>query len=478
MKLTDAHGGLTAPGIAGELQMAAGHAQGGWLGIGTKARWRSDGQLQRVGGFDGASFSEKPLGGAQSGQPAVAAEGMTETEHEMHLLWCELLGRRDIGLDDNFFDLGGYSLLAMRLLSSIELRMGKKVQPASLIELPTVRGLSALADRSKGQNALLRLRPGTGGPGVFFIHDIDGEVLLYRNLAMRLNARHPVYALRPHGDDSMPILHTRLSEMADHYVKQIRDVQPEGPYILAGLCAGGELAFEVACRLQHQGQRIAALALLESAHASAALRPQLLSQRRLSRLMHELNAGNGGTVLTRVMQGTLTMLRKTLSVVRYELGARLDQTRQDAQLRRLRRTLDEGSRPGAGSFRATVRQVIAYAQKTAQVHGRLIGDVLLLRAKSGDGTQGDQPFVEIFADPLFGWATAVDGKVVVADVEGGHSSMLQEPFVGSTQSVLQAYIDAALTVAHQPQPAPLSSTSIQAGSPNGELPLARDLAET
>lgn len=476
LKVTDACGQLSASGIAGDLQMLISSSAGQWMATGTRARWRSDGQLQYLGGFGGASFAGQAVETPQTNLSLFTAPAMTSTEREMLGLWCDLLGRSDIGLDDNFFDLGGYSLLAMSLIAKIEVGMGKRLQPASLLEHPTVRRLSALVERSKGQNALLRLRAGTGGPGIFFIHDIDGEVLLYRNLAMRLDARHAIYVLRPHGDEEMPILHTRLSEMADHYVEQIRQVQPTGPYILAGLCVGGELAFEVACRLQAQGQRIAALALLESAHNSAVPRPRLLLQRRLERLKRELNATEHSNALSHLAYGALAVARKALSVMRYEIGSRIAQVRLDGQLRRLQKSLDMGRRPDPGERIPTVRQVVSHAQRTARVHGRLAGDALLLRATNGDGTQADQPFVDLFADPLFGWANGVQGKVVVADVDGGHSSMLQEPFVASAYVVLQAYIDQALSTDQHPQPSSHASASDTPGAATWNLQRSPDPA--
>jgi amino acid adenylation domain-containing protein len=478
LKLTDTHGRQTPPGIAGDLQVLVPGGQNRWQSTGTRARWRNDGQLQYLDGFGGTTFAETPVAWpARRPAPAPSLE-MTAAEREMHRLWCELLDRSDIDLDDNFFDLGGHSLLAMALVAKIEERMGKKIQPANLLESPSLRRLSALVERINGQTSLLMLRAGTGGTGIFFIHDIDGEVLLYRNLAMRLHTRHPIYALRPHGDDGLPILHTRLSEMADHYVKQIRTVQPEGPYILAGLCAGGDIAFEVACRLQAQGHRIATLALLESAHATAALRPQLVSLRRLARLKREFHESDGGNALARAAHGAMAMASKALSVLRYEVGSRVTKVKLDAQLRRLQRTLDAGKRPAPGSSMPTVRQIISRAQRTALNHDRLAGDVLLLRARSGNGTQGDQPFVELFADPLFGWANAIDGRVVVADVDGGHSSMLQEPFVASAHAVLQAYIDAALATSQSPQFHTPASVGSSPGTAMQDLQQPRDLAQT
>lgn len=477
LKVTDAQGRQTAPGIAGELMALSPGGEGQWQATGTRARWSSTGELLRLGGFVGASSGAQPLAPPRA-TPAVDARPMTDTERVMHRLWCELLGRDDVGLDDDFFDLGGYSLLAMSLVAQIDVRLGRKILPANLLESPTVRRLSALVDRSKGQGSLLKLRAGTGGPGVFFIHDIDGEVLLYRNLAMRLDTRHPVYALRPLGDDDLPMLHTRIAEMADHYAEQICREQPQGPYILAGLCAGGTIAFEVALRLQARGERIATLALFEATHAKAALRPQLLSQHRLGRLSEALQLPGDSGLVSRVTHTALTLARKGLSLVRYEVRYRIDQAILNARIRRFQKTLDAGKRPPAHLPRPTVRQIIRHAQATAPEHGRLAVDAILLRATKGDGTTGDQPFVEIFVDPSFGWRSVVDGHVTVADVEGGHSSMLQEPFVESTTSVMQAYIDASLAKAGNSSLQRSSNHEATPGTISLPMPESRDLART
>ena len=453
LELIDPLGDRVAPGIAGELRLRMPGGQEGWQMIGTRARWRLDGQLQLLAGFAGATFPPPTSDLAQVVQSATAPTGVTETERDMHALWCELLGRTDFGLDDNFFDLVGYSLLAMALVSKIEVRMGRKIQPASLIEFPTVRGLSNLIDRHKAQSSLLRLRSGAGGPGVFFIHDIDGEVLPYRNLAMRLDPRHAVYALRPHGDDTLPILHTRLLDMAEHYVNLIREVQPEGPYILAGLCVGGVLAFKVAIRLREQGQQIAALAMIESAHASAVERPHLAAKRRLDRLKQELYPVDGQRgAVGRLIHAAGALVSKVLSAARFEVTSRMARAKLHARIRSLQVILDAGGRPAAGSAIPTVREVISYAQRSRHAQLRYEGDALLIRAKGGDGTLGDQPFVEQFVDPLFGWSNGIAGHVAVADVDGGHSTLLQEPYVASTHAALQAYIDASLATMAQPSP--------------------------
>src|SRR5690606_23372117 len=89
------------------------------------------------------------------------------------------------------------------------------------------------------------IRPGTNGTPIFFVHDGLGEVLLYRSLALLLDPDHPVYGLEPEQAKGR-FLHTTIADMAKAKVARIRTVQATGPYLLAGLCAGGVIAFEVA----------------------------------------------------------------------------------------------------------------------------------------------------------------------------------------------------------------------------------------
>ena len=105
---------------------------------------------------------------------------------------------------------------------------------------------------------------GKTNPPLFLVHDGFGETLLYRNLANKLQPTRAVYGLQPLSKKSYPILHTRIPDMAAFYIEQIRDIQPQGPYLLGGMCAGGVIAFEMALQLQKQGEKIAVLALIDS----------------------------------------------------------------------------------------------------------------------------------------------------------------------------------------------------------------------
>ena len=100
------------------------------------------------------------------------------------------------------------------------------------------------------QDSLVLIRDGRDRPPLFLVHDGDGETMLYRNLALRLKADHAVYGLQPYSRPDVPMAHTRIAEMAAYHIDKMRSVQPRGPYLVGGMCAGGVIAFEIALQLQ------------------------------------------------------------------------------------------------------------------------------------------------------------------------------------------------------------------------------------
>jgi thioesterase domain-containing protein/acyl carrier protein len=187
-------------------------------------------------------------------------------ETQLVTIWQKVLGITGIGVDDNFFELGGHSLLAVRLFAQIENRFGKLLPLATLFQASTVRELAVVL-REEGcreWSSLVAIRSTGSRPPLFCIHAAGANILIYRPLANHLSADQPVYALQALGLDGVTPPLTDVEEMAAHYVKEIRTLQPEGPYYLLGGSFGGLLAFEMAQQLDAQGQRIAMLALLDT----------------------------------------------------------------------------------------------------------------------------------------------------------------------------------------------------------------------
>jgi phthiocerol/phenolphthiocerol synthesis type-I polyketide synthase E len=189
------------------------------------------------------------------------------TSRELSRIWCELLGLETIALDQNFFDLGGDSSLAVRMFSQIEELFGAKLPLATLYEAPTIEELARIVRgevSSSGWSPLVTIQPLGSRPPIFCMHGAGGTVLIYRDLSQHLGLDQPFYGLQSQGlDGDRPPL-TTIEEMAALYVKEIRKTQRHGPYFLAGYCGGGTIAYEVAQQLQEGGEQVAFLALFDT----------------------------------------------------------------------------------------------------------------------------------------------------------------------------------------------------------------------
>jgi amino acid adenylation domain-containing protein len=182
-------------------------------------------------------------------------------------VWEEVLGRRRIGIRDNFFDLGGHSLISARLFPMVERRTGKALPWATLFEAPTIEKFAAVL-RQEGWNpswsSLVAIQPGGSKPPFYVVHGADGEVIEYLGLARFFGKEQPLYALQAQGLDGKKPRHATIEEMANHYITEIRTLQPRGPYFLGGACVGGYLALEMAQQLLAQGEGVGLLALIDS----------------------------------------------------------------------------------------------------------------------------------------------------------------------------------------------------------------------
>lgn len=363
-------------------------------------------------------------------------EPATDAERKLAALWQELLTVDRLGVEDDYFALGGTSLTAAQLFADIAHRFGVKLPLTTILDYPTVR---ALARRIESTNpaqsdVLIELKPG-GPRSLFLIHDGDGETLLYRNLARRLPPELSVYGIEPRRLSRVPLAHTRIEDMARFYIEEMRRKQPKGPYMLGGLCAGGVIAYEMASQLKHAGESVKLVALFDAAKPGARKRTGQISKQRVRRLEAVFAGirGEHGILMPRLYASIKEAGVKLKNAMAWEVSSRAQRLTTRLRFRLLHGLLARGRQWPSSLPQLSVRDI--YDSAEARYVPKALSDagVVLLRAQSG--LDFDQPYREVYADDTFDWITVAKDLTVI-DVKGGHSSMLQEPFVESLAKAL------------------------------------------
>ena len=196
---------------------------------------------------------------------AVRAAPGNAVECELVEIWKTLFNVPVVGVQDNFFDLGGHSLLAVRVIARIEELFGKKLPLTVLFQAPTIEKLAnALqAQAPAGRPAsMVAFQPSGSNRPLFCV--APTEAFAYAQFARRLGPDQPFYVFHPAELTEAEISSVSVEALAARYLGELRTIQPEGPYLLGGLCAGGMIAYEMAQQLQAQGQRVALLALFDT----------------------------------------------------------------------------------------------------------------------------------------------------------------------------------------------------------------------
>src|SRR5262245_29276875 len=250
------------------------------------------------GKLDRAALPAPSNGRAESDRPCV--EPRTPLEEYLAGLWRDAVGVERVGVEDDFFDLGGSSIQAAVLINRVREKLGDHVSTVALFDSPTVAGLArhlgqacpdavreAFGASALGEETILSsslptahcplptdlvvpLQPEGSRPPCFMVHPPGGIVVCYRALARHLGREQPFYGIRSRGLHDLHNVPDHLEDMAAEYVQAIRSVQPEGPYRLGGWSLGGVVALEMAQQLLAQGQSVALLALLDTSLPSGA----------------------------------------------------------------------------------------------------------------------------------------------------------------------------------------------------------------
>lgn len=350
-----------------------------------------------------------------------------EWERQLTEIWESLLGIAPIGIQNNFFELGGTSLLAVQMLTQIEKLWGKNLPITTLLQAPTVEDLVKVIRSAKAQQGtgdLVPLRSTGSKPPVFCIYGI----LLYQDLVNQLDPDRPVYGvylqeevdlLKTGNIDLYNSIFTSVPTIAARYLQAIRTLQPHGPYHLAGESFGGVVAFEMAQQLQAEGEEVALVALFDSLAPNSFARMPLTQRLKLH---WKMLSKQGLPYFLEKVQPLMQSLQQKFST-------KIDKVSQQSPTS-AEAVPQAVSEKAQHDIRDEVRQWASKSYVPQPYSGRMV----LFRAMERDAFEADY-------DRDLGWAAVAAGSFEIFDVPGDHLGILKEPNVQLLAEKLQLSLD-------------------------------------
>jgi aspartate racemase len=323
-----------------------------------------------------------------------------DNEMRMAKIWEQVLAITPIGIHSNFFELGGHSLLAIRLLNRVEKEFGRKLMITALLQAPTIETLIAvvLDESSALWSAIVAMQPEGKRPPLYFVHGLGGTVMRFHDISKQMAPDQPFYGIQAQGlDGKRPVL-DRVEDMAELYLKDLYEAQPEGPYYLGGYSFGGLVALEMAQRLRADGHDVALLAMVDT---------YVVGQPANDSLVQRFFA------LT--IDQKLAYIKRRATRYRKGIKRRFDMLKMPAPLKAVR----EACAVAEQSYRPKVYQ----------------GRIVLFRASDKglrglDGAEG-------------GWRKYAAGGVQICEIEGDHGNIVNEPKVRELVAAMREAIDRA-----------------------------------
>jgi thioesterase domain-containing protein/acyl carrier protein len=196
----------------------------------------------------------------------VKSEATTAMIEVLSPIWQRVLQLSSVKVDDDFFDLGGDSSLALRLFNEIAQVCDKELPPVTIYQARTIAALAALLEQPTTPRfpSLVLLKAGIKKPPVFLAHGLGGSVMDFFQPVRRIESDHPIYGIQSKGVEGLDEPLESIEDMAEFHLHAIRELQPSGPYVLIGYSLGGLVALEMAQRLTANGEKVALLAMLDA----------------------------------------------------------------------------------------------------------------------------------------------------------------------------------------------------------------------
>lgn len=354
-------------------------------------------------------------------------------ELQLVKIWENVLGVHRIGLRDNFFALGGHSLVAIRLMAQIQQQFGKNLPLATLFQSSTVEQLATILREhsdSSFWSPLVAIQPNGSKRPFFCVPGGGGNVFYFYDLARHLDPDRPFYGLQTLGVDGESQPHTRIEDMASDCIQAIQTAQPQGPYLLGGHSFGGNVVFEIAQQLQKQGHEVALVAILDT----TAPVPDI---KRI-----DVNDWDNARWLIEIARVMEDMYEKKLEISYDALQALTPDEQLNYLLKRMK-MVNELSEVGITQMRGIVQVFKANSQVNYVPQEVYPSKITLLRT-----SEAHEDFVhtippETIQDLAWGWGKFSAESVDVHFISGNHLTMMTEPHVRVLAEQLEACIKQA-----------------------------------
>ncbi len=343
----------------------------------------------------------------------VYCSPQNQNEREIANIWEQVLGIHPISMNDNFFELGGNSLLAVRLVAQIEKQLGKKLPISTLFQNPTIKQLAIfIVEEKLNKSSVIEINPFNGDvPPLFWCTPhLNYKLNL---LGKYIGTSQPLFVLDC-GYFKLENPDTHIRDYATRYVEEIREIQPNGPYKMAGYCMGGLIAFEIAQQIKAQGEQVD-LVLVERSGLN-----------RVHRYCVSISVAIDGHRNNLSQLNRIQQLIYILKFIKKLFTRSFFKSKQNEN--QLESDLDTIGLNTVWFQKKALKTVKKYSLQQP-----LPSNIFLLFAKRNN-------YLSFFF-PKYGWSKAVTGEIEIGLVSGNHVSVMEEPHIQQVAAKLNSYLN-------------------------------------
>jgi amino acid adenylation domain-containing protein len=356
--------------------------------------------------------------------PEVPESLSPEEELFLHI-WQNLLGLENISITDDFFALGGHSLIAIQVMTQLEKETGKRLPLATLFEYSTIQKLAVLLKKDqKARKSLIPIKPSGRKMPLYVTHGYDLNLLYFKNLVLHMDTDQPIYGLQALGIDGSAEPMETLEDTAAFYISEIIEQNPKGPYAIAGYSSGGYIAIEMARQLKAMGKEVKLVGVFDTNADEYSARQDLANRSAFQKIAKKILRQG-----PKMIWFTKSLLKKPIPTLQYQ------QNYLKRQAITLLAALGRAEKLKPAGIPDSLLPII---EKNEAVFQKYImepydGVIDLFRAQ-------ERPYY-ITDFKYLGWNRFALKGVRVHDIPGDHKSMLYPPLDQEFARILQNVLD-------------------------------------